>query len=80
MGMAENALRCLLEKGPGNWGLPHVVVEIPKHDPKTHSVSRDEALPRPAAARQIARWLLALSIAKQREAAAGDAPPARVEA
>ena len=61
MGMAGTALRCLLEAEPGGWGLAHVVVEIPETEPKQQSVSVDEALPRPAAARQIERWLVALS-------------------
>jgi hypothetical protein len=61
MGIAGTALRCLLDTEPGGWRLAHVVVEIPEAEPMQQSMSVDEALPRPAAARQIERWLAALS-------------------
>jgi hypothetical protein len=72
MGTAGKALRCLTQRGDEDWGLRKVVVEVPTAEPRTTSVSEDEALPRPAPARRIQRWLVALT-----RAADGDVPDTR---
>ena len=68
MGVAGTALRCLIDSTESGWGLPKVVVEIPREHPKKRSVSVDEALPTPATARQIDRWLTALASDRRRHA------------